>query len=103
MSSQGNRDADGGTDSGHGHEEHVTEQRAAGEELSRWLAESVLRVGLVLVGLVLLVYALGRAVDVDLLSIVVDALLSPIGRWLVVAFFALLLIVVAQRGFRDRI
>lgn len=70
--------------------------------MSQWLAESALRIGLALVGLVLLVYALGRAVGVDLIDIVVDALLSPIGRWLVVAFFALLLIVVAQRGFSNR-
>lgn len=78
------------------------EVRTTGDEFSRWVAESALRIALTLVGLVLLVYALGRAVGVDLLAIVVDALLSPVGRWIVVAFFALLLIVVAQRGFQDR-
>lgn len=95
MSAQRDTDRNEGTKADQGRE-------GRGDDLSGWLAESALRMGLALVGLVLLVYALGRAVGVDLLAIVVDALLSPIGRWLLVAFFALLLIVVAQRGFRTR-
>jgi hypothetical protein len=70
--------------------------------MSQWVAESALRIGLTLVGFILLVYALGRAVGINLLDIVADALLSPIGRWLVVAFFAIVLILVALRGFDRR-
>lgn len=71
--------------------------------MSRWVAESALRIGLAFVGFVLLVYALGRAVGIDLLDIVADALLSTVGRWLVVAFFALVLILFALQGFGERV
>jgi Na+-transporting NADH:ubiquinone oxidoreductase subunit NqrD len=63
------------------------------------LAVSTLRIGLAILGFVLLLFALGQAVGFDLLGTVVDALTSRIGRWLVVAFFALLIIAVAAWGF----
>lgn len=71
----------------------------AGEGAAERLATSTLRIGLTLIGLVLLLFALGQAVGVDLLELVVDALSTRVGRWLAVAFFALVLIVVALRGF----
>lgn len=86
-----------------GRDRRTSDKRTADGSMFRWLAESVLRIGLSIVGLVLLVYALGRAVGVDLLAIVVDTLVSPVGRWIVVAAVGFLLIVVAQRGFRDRV
>lgn len=99
MSHQRDRDADGETDADRRRDGRQADGQATGEAMSQWLAESALRIGLVIVGFVLLVFALGQAVGIDLLDIVADALLSPVGRWLVVAFFALVLILVALRGF----
>lgn len=64
-----------------------------------WFAESTLRIALAVFGFVLLLFALGQAVGIDLLGMVVDALSTQMGRWLVVAFFALAILVVAVRGF----
>lgn len=72
---------------------------AAGEETAEWFAASTLRIGLAIIGFVLLLFALGQAVGLDLLGLVVEALNTRVGRWLMVAFFALLLIMIALRGF----
>jgi len=64
-----------------------------------WFAESTLRVVLAILGFVLLLFALGQAVGADLLGMVVQALNTQLGRWLIVALFALLLIALAIRGF----
>lgn len=103
MSHQRDRDADGETDSDRRRDGRPADRRTTGEAMSQWLAESALRIGLTFIGFVLLVYALGRAVGINLLDIVADAFLSPVGRWLVVAFFALVLILVALRGFESRV
>lgn len=63
-----------------------------------WFASAALRTGLIIVGFVLLLFALGQAVGFNLLDLVIDAATSPMGRWIVVAIFALLLIAVAGRG-----
>lgn len=68
-------------------------------DVAGWFAASTFRVALAIIGLVLLLFALGQAVGFDLLGLVADALSSRLGRWLAVAFFALILIVVAVRGF----
>lgn len=59
--------------------------------------------GLIAIGFVLLLFALGQAVGFDLLGLFADAVSSQTGRWLVVAFFALLLIRVAERGLRGKL
>lgn len=64
----------------------------------RWFANAAVRTGLTLIGVVLLLFALGQAVGLPLLDLFADAISSETGRWLVVAFFALLLIGAAQRG-----
>lgn len=64
----------------------------------RWFANAAVRLGLTLVGFVLLLFALGQAFGIPLLDAVGDALTTNTGAWLVVAFFALLLIIGAQRG-----
>lgn len=74
-------------------------EHSFGEDAAEWFAASTLRVGLALVGIVLLLFALGQVAGLDLLGLVVDALTSSIGRWLLVALFALLLIAIAVRGF----
>lgn len=72
---------------------------AMGTEVADWFAKSTLRIALTVIGLVIILFALGQAVGFDLLGVVVDFLGSTTGRWLVVAFFGLLLIVAALRGF----
>jgi hypothetical protein len=62
------------------------------------MASTAIRAGLTLVGIVLLLFALGQAVGLPLLELVTQALTSQTGQWLVVAFFAVLLIGAAQRG-----
>lgn len=68
------------------------------EDVGEWFAASTLRIGLAIIGIFLLLFALGQAVGVPLLGMVADALATRVGRWLAVAVFALLLIVVAMRG-----
>lgn len=76
-----------------------TAEQGRAEHAGEWFAESTLRIALGVFGFVLLLFALGQAVGIDLLGMVVDALSTQMGRWLVVAFFALAIIVVAVRGF----
>lgn len=63
-----------------------------------WFASAALRTGIVIIGFILFLFALGQAVGFDLLDLFLDAVTSPMGRWIVVAIFALLLIAVASRG-----
>lgn len=62
-----------------------------------WFANTAVRVGLTIIGIALLLFALGQAFGLPLLAAAVEALSSETGRWLVVAFFAILLIGAAQR------
>lgn len=63
-----------------------------------WFASATLRTGVILIGFVLFLFALGQAVGFPLLDLFIDAVTSPTGRWIVVAIFALLLIAAASRG-----
>lgn len=84
-----------------------TEQNTAGEPdrarddegsaVSRWFATTAVRAGLTVIGVVLLLFALGQAVGFPFLEMTTDALTTQTGQWLVVAFFAVLLIGAAQR------
>ena len=64
------------------------------------VTQSVLRIGLAVLGLVLLLYALGRAVEIDLLGEAAAFFATSTGQWIAVAFFALLLVLVSVRGWR---
>ena len=66
-------------------------------ETTRWFANTAVQAGLTVIGVVLLIFAIGQAVGLPLLDFTVEALSSQTGRWLVVAFFAILLIGAAQR------
>lgn len=68
-----------------------------GSGISEWFASSAIRIGLTLVGVVLLVFAIGQAVGLPLLEMAADALSTQTGQWLMVAFLAILLIAGAQR------
>lgn len=63
-----------------------------------WFANTAVRAGLTIIGVILLLFALGQAVGLPLLDLVTDAVTSQTGQWLVVAFFAILLIAAAQKG-----
>ena len=71
-----------------------------GEETVEAIAESTLRIVLLVLGLLLLFYAVGQAVGFDVLALLSEALATPAARWMIVAFFALILIAMAIRGFR---
>lgn len=77
-------------------------QRGHTARAGEWVTESAFWIALALFGFVLLLFALGQAVGVDFLGTVADALGTRLGCWLAVALFALLLIVVAIRGFGAR-
>ena len=84
-----------------GRAEEDTVEQGRAENVGEWFAESTLRIALAVFGFILLLFALGQAVGIDLLGMVVDALSTQMGRWLLVAFFALALILIAVRGFGD--
>ena len=63
-----------------------------------WLASTAIRWALVVVGFVLLLFALGQAFDTPFLGWVVDAATSETGRWFVVALVALGLIALAANA-----
>ncbi|WP_435335701.1 hypothetical protein [Haloarchaeobius sp. TZWWS8] len=69
-----------------------------GKRLRDYMATTAVRFGVAMIGLVLLLFALGQAFGADLLGAFADALSTQTGQWLVVAFFALLLIGAAERG-----
>jgi hypothetical protein len=73
-----------------------------GGDLAGWFTSTAVRLVLAIVGLVVVLFALGQVVGIDLLGLAAEALSSEIGRWLVIAAFGLLLIGLAQRGFRSR-
>lgn len=79
--------------------DHAAADPGHAERAGEYFAESTLRVSLAIVGFVLLLFALGQAIGIDLLGFIVDALNTRMGRWLIVAFFAILLIAIAVRGF----
>ena len=73
-----------------------------GSPLAGWFTETIVRAGVAIVGIVLLIFALGQAVGADLLGVFVAALTSQTGRWLAVALFAVLVIAAAFRIRFDR-
>lgn len=68
---------------------------------TEWLASTAVRTVLVVVGVVVVLFALGQLVGLDLLGLIAEVLSSELGRWLLIAGFGLLLIGLAQRGFRS--
>lgn len=69
------------------------------EEVGSWFAETTVRAGVLVLGVVVLLFALGQAVGAPLLQ-AVGEFFAGFGVWLVVAFFALLLIVAATKSWR---
>jgi hypothetical protein len=79
--------------------------RSEGESADVWanaVTESALRIAVGIVGLVLLLFALGRAFGVDLLGAVGSFFATPTGQWIGVAIVALVLIAFAAGGWHRR-
>ena len=77
----------------------------SGESADVWadaVTASVLRIAVGLVGIVLVLFALGRAFGVDLLGAVGEFFATPTGQWIAVAFVGLLLVALAAGGLRSR-
>lgn len=73
------------------------------EEPVERVAASTVRLALLVLGIVILLFATGQLIGVDVLAILSDALDTREARWFTVAFFGLLLITIALRGFRARV
>lgn len=97
--SQSEDSANGETREGTDSAEMTAGEAPAEEGAADWFAVSTFRIALAILGLVLLLFGLGRVVGVDFLQLLADALATPIGRWLAVAVVGLLLIGIAARGF----
>ena len=77
----------------------------SGESADAWadaVTASVLRIAVGLVGIVIVLFALGQAFGVDLLGAVGELFATPTGRWIGVAVVGLLLVALAAGGLRSR-
>lgn len=72
-------------------------QSTTADQVSGWLASTAVRTGLVFIGVVLLLFALGQAVGIPLLSMFAEAISSQTGQWLMVALFAVAIISIGAR------
>lgn len=75
-----------------------SQQPDAEKEVASWFTETIVRTVVAVFGAALLLLALGQLAGVNLLGAVGDFLASSVGVWLVVAFFATLLIVAAGKS-----
>ena len=80
------------------HANGVDETTGRPNRIAEWLASTTVWAGVGGIGIVLLLFALGKAVGIPLLSMAAEAVSSQTGRWLVVALFALALVGLAERG-----
>ncbi|TYL40611.1 hypothetical protein CV102_03315 [Natronococcus pandeyae] len=63
-----------------------------------WMASTVVQTIVVLVGLAVVLFAVGQAVGADLLGMVGEALATHTGQWLAVAVIALIVVGAALRA-----
>lgn len=66
------------------------------------VATSTVRVGFLALGFLILLYAVGQIVGVNVLGTLSAVLDSHEVRWMIIAFFGVVLITLALRGFRAR-
>lgn len=65
-----------------------------------WLASTILRTLVAIVGLVAVLFALSMAFGIDLLGMLGQALATQTGQWIAIAVVVLLLTGAAMRGLR---
>ena len=87
------RDGDGYT------ADEPREGAPSGDETVAWFTESAMRAVLGILGVIVLLVALGQLVGIDIFGAIADVLATDVGRWLAVAVFAVILIALALRGF----
>jgi len=106
MSGSGNTEREREAESTRQRGEAPLEERRAEktrrEGPAEWVASTALRLGLAVLGIALLVFAVGQILDVPLFDVLDDALSSQVVLWIVVGLFALLLLGLAARGFSYR-
>lgn len=73
-------------------------QRTAGERITSWFTETILRSAVAVFGVILVLLALGQLAGVDLLGILGEFLTSSVGVYLLIAFFGVLLLVAASKS-----
>lgn len=83
-------------------DERRAREATALERTFEVIAASTLRIGLIFLGIVIVLFAIGQLVGVDIVSVLSEVFGTRAARWLAVAFFGLVLIVVAMTGFRRR-
>lgn len=90
------------SDGGAGTTQTEPRERPPSEEepvsrVGTWFATAAMRWGVILFGIVLMLFALGQAAGTNILGPILDAMTSQTGIWLLVALFALALIAAAIR------
>ncbi|MHB9287795.1 hypothetical protein ACKVMT_12250 [Halobacteriales archaeon Cl-PHB] len=74
------------------------DRRDATTDNSARFASTAVWLTLIIVGLFLTIFALGRAFGLDLFALFEEALQTEMGQYLLLALVGILLIIVAQRG-----
>lgn len=64
------------------------------------IAASTVRILLGILGLMLLLFAIGQVMGFDAMALLSDALDTPEARWMLVALFAVIMIALSIRGFK---
>lgn len=67
-----------------------------------FVATSTVRVGFLALGFLILLYAVGQILGMNVLGMLSDVLDSHEVRWMIIAFFGVVLITLAFRGFNAR-
>lgn len=86
-------------DTTHRDEDHRTRDDDTSNEPVQKVADTTLRMMLLFLGVVVLLFAIGQVMGIDVLAMASDALDNEEARWIVVALFALILIAISLRGF----
>lgn len=75
-------------------------QASTAEEVGSWFTETIVRAGILVVGVAVMIFAIGQAVGANLLGPLAEFFTSGTGAWFVVAFLALLVVVAATKSWR---
>ena len=70
------------------------------EEVGGWFTETIVRAGILVIGVAVMLFAIGQAVGANLVEPIAEFFTSGTGAWFVVAFLALLVMVAATKSWR---
>lgn len=74
--------------------------RSTTEAVGGWFTETIARAGILVIGVAVMLFAIGQAVGADLVEPLAEFFTSGTGAWFVVAFLALLVMVAATKSWR---